>query len=939
METSVGLTFSFANLSSPLNVTVSFEPQLTTYELSYGKNTLNIEYNTQTKLASASWEATNEAGLTLSELLSFANFPALDSVAESLDVALKSFTLAYDGKSDLCFIDLVLESGSTAFFAAVKSAINGNKTSKWCYAFGFYLHDTLSLAQVPLIGKELGDKFSISDLHLSYVSPQMDSASIALINNALTSHSLSSLRTNQNGQVSRGIMAGAEFDFDHLLPAKSLTIGGTTPENDSDSASKQQKTIKINKSLGPVHIQSLDVGYSNGELEVDISGGIATGPVSFSLQGLGISNPLTKIDPGFSLDGLGIHLSTPALTLGGDLLKVTPPPHNVNFEYNGEIALGLSKIQLDAWGSYAQLTNGDASLFVNAVVDYPLGGPPFCFVTGLAVAFGYNRDLIAPAIADITQYPLVAATNSNNRATDPAAQAAQILSDLNHYLPPEAGEYFAGIGLKFTSFGIIDCFAMLLAKFGKELAFDFLATVTYIAPAPEDPEPVAIIELGVLGEIIPSEGEIMVQGQLSPGSFLFDKNCHLTGGFAVGLWTSGEYEGDFVYSFGGYGSHYQPPAHYPQNVPAIGIDWQIDKHMSVTGAMYWAITPQIIAAGGSMHANYHASWFKAWFDLDAYFQINWKPFHYEAGFHVDFGLKVKIDLLLTSVWKSFSMSAGLTVQGPPFGGKAKISLCVGTIHIDFGSSPDPTSHILWSQFSRAFLPAADQMLNINLSSGLVKTTTDEDGNEVWIINPKDLCITTNSFFPATSYELNYKEQGQSKTSSIQSDAPTPGVFGIKPMNKGAGEFTASHNITITGPDSSCLLKAVAKPKNNPKAIWGNVSDTATSDSSLVSTLNGFQLVPGKEPDPGVTHSVPRNNLAPELDVYENAFKDEALWTFAGEQSDTINEQDIQNSNAARSTVLTALGMQSNIPAQNALETFLSHRFTPNLIIGSFNQPS
>lgn len=969
METSVGLTFSFANLSSPLNVSISFAPPLTTYALTYGNNTLDIDYNTQTKLASASWEASQDKGLTLNELLSFANFPELDNVAASLDIALKSFSLAYDGEQDLCFVDLVLESGSTAFFVAVKTTNPSTHKSTWNYAFGFYLHDTLSFAQVPLIGKQLGNKFSISDLHLAYVSPQLDSAAITLIDNALVNNSLSRLATDQNGLVTRGIMAGADFDFSDLVPTQTMTLGGAPPESgpqsspqsapqsggqgdgqgdgdstdsngDSTSSSGLQKTIKINKSLGPVHIQSLGVGYSNGELEVDISGGIATGPLSFSLQGLGIANPLTKIDPSFSLDGLGINLSAPPITIGGDLLKVDPPPDNVTFEYNGEISLGLTQVQVDAWGSYAQMTNGDASLFVNAVLDYPLGGPPFCFVTGLAAAFGYNRDLIAPAVADIATYPLVAAANSNDRATnpDPAAQAAQVLSQLNDYLPPEAGEYFAGIGLKFTSFGIIDCFAMLMAKFGKELEFDLLATATYTAPAPEDPEPVAVVELGVLGQIIPSEGEIMVQGQLTPASFLYDKHCHLTGGFAVGLWTDGQYEGDFVYTFGGYGSHYKPPAHYPQNVPGIGMQWQIDSDMSVKGSVYWAITPQIVAAGGSMSATYHASFFKAWFDLDAYFQINWKPFHYEAGFHVDFGLKVKIDLLFTTIWKGFSMSAGLDVQGPPFGGKAKISLCVCTIHLHFGSSSDTKPPLTWSEFSSAFLPQAEQMLNINLTSGLVKTTKDESGNEVWIINPKDLCITTNAAFPATSYSLKYQEQGQSSSSDLQSDQPTAGVFGIKPMGVGTGGFTATHNITVTGPDSTCQLKAVAKPKNSPKAIWENVSDSKASSSTLVSTLNGFQLIPGQEPAAGITHSVARNTLAWELEVYDDAFVSETLWAFSGSQATTVNQL-IQTSDAARSSVLTALGMQKNIPSADTLASALNNTFTPNLIIGSFNQSS
>ncbi|MEJ2755253.1 MAG: hypothetical protein P8104_05310, partial [Gammaproteobacteria bacterium] len=481
----------------------------------------------------------------------------------------------------------------------------------------------------------------------------------------------------------------------------------------------------------------------------------------------------------------------------------------------------------------------------------------------------------------------------------------------------------------------------------------------YTAPTPSDPNPVAVVELEVLGRLIPSEGSLLVQGQLTPNSFLLDKNCHLTGGFAVGFWATGPYAGDFVYTFGGYGSHYTPPAHYPQHVPVVGLNWQIDSHMSVKGGLYWAITPQIIAAGGYLKANFSASFFRAWFSLDAYFLIHWKPFYYEAGFHVDFGLKVKVDLLFTSVWLGFDMSASLAIKGPPFGGRAKVSLSVCTIHIDFGASASSPPPLSWSQFDSAFLPAkpsnpstADQAsanrVMINLVSGLVKTTTDQDQREVWVINATELCLETHTVIPSTDYVLTYQETkvgdanatpGASVISSPKTDFTKPG---ITPMGVASGGFTAQHKITLTGPDDTCLLKAVPVLTNAPKAIWGgsaSASNTSSSNSALVSnTLSGFKLIPAQEPTPGVTHSVSRNSLAWELLPTPQAYQDATLSAFSGASATRV-DQYIAGSETARAAVLTAMGLAADIPDSTTLQQNLNFTFTPALINGNYGTPA
>jgi hypothetical protein len=77
------------------------------------------------------------------------------------------------------------------------------------------------------------------------------------------------------------------------------------------------------------------------------------------------------------------------------------------------------------------------SLFIYAILDYPLGGTSFFFVTGLATGFGYNRTLKVPTIDQIATFP------SSSRAVSPLIVLIQTkppqltgeLTKLRDYIP------------------------------------------------------------------------------------------------------------------------------------------------------------------------------------------------------------------------------------------------------------------------------------------------------------------------------------------------------------------------------------------------------------------------------------------------------------------------------------------------------------------------
>ncbi|MFM7789345.1 MAG: DUF6603 domain-containing protein, partial [Microcystis panniformis] len=149
---------------------------------------------------------------------------------------------------------------------------------------------------------------------------------------------------------------------------------------------------------------------------------------------------------------------------------------------------------------------------IYAILDYPLGGPSFFFVTGLAAGFGYNRALKVPTIDQIATFPLVAeAVNpppAEGSNSDQAARLTGELTKLRDYIPRETGQIFLAIGIKFTSFKLIDSFLLLTVAFGNRFELNILGLATLIAPpnAGAGVPPVAQVQLALKASFLPDEG-------------------------------------------------------------------------------------------------------------------------------------------------------------------------------------------------------------------------------------------------------------------------------------------------------------------------------------------------------------------------------------------------------------------------------------------------
>ena len=274
---------------------------------------------------------------------------------------------------------------------------------------------------------------------------------------------------------------------------------------------------------------------------------MVTSGLRLGLQDLGIGFTLKMPpDPAPRLDGMDLSFSAGPVELSGGLLRVVT---DSGVEYDGEALIKVASFTLSAIGSYMTMDDGHTSLFVFAVLDIPLGGPPIFFVTGLAAGFGFNRGLRMPSLDDLPNFPLVEAAMASDGSGPFAGtqdNAGQALAVLRDYITPTVGEDWLALGVRFTSFEIVQSFAMIAVKFGTHFELDLLGLSNLSMPPDvgEEVEPIAFAQLALEATFNPDAGIFGIEAKLTSESFVLSKACHITGGFAFFVWFKDNPAGD-----------------------------------------------------------------------------------------------------------------------------------------------------------------------------------------------------------------------------------------------------------------------------------------------------------------------------------------------------------------------------------------------------------
>jgi len=774
-----------------------------------------------------------------------------------------------------------------------------------------------SLGNLPVVGAELSAAktltlaFQIVYATEKYTSEELKALNATLSDKCTFKFPDSADIEKQSPDVNAQLRLGSGETFALNLPVGLDKNSGQLKPAGSKAAAVDGSSIHwfdINKTFGPLHLSRVgfEVGMSNGvEITGHLAGGLSLMGLSVELLDLTVSTTVTginKFKPVFGLNGLGIDFKNGPLEIGGALYKQTKDGLT---EFDGIAIIRTESLQLSAIGSFAELAGGHKSLFIYAVLDYPLGGPGFFFVTGLAAGFGYNRQLLIPDIGDLQQFPLITEAMAATPAPPPTDMSQMKdfisgkISAMETYIPPHVGEYFLAVGVRFTSFELLDSFALLTVQFGEHFEVDVLGISTMLIP-PKVPEtPIAEAQLLLKATIIPDEGIVLVQAQLTNSSYIFSRDCHLTGGFAFATWFKGDHAGDFVVSIGGYHPDFKPPSYYPV-VPRVGFNWAISSELTVKGGGYFALVPHAIMAGGSLDAQFESGSVRAWFNLNANFLLMWKPFHYDAQLSVSMGAEVTIHFFGTH-HIGLDASADLHLWGPDFGGHARVGVTVIgiTFHfsIDFGASPSAPAPIGWDDFRSTFIPSNDKIASLTIEKGLERTIQVKGEPDVLIINRKELSIVTSSVLPIKSLGGSFTHE---------SSVP----FGVAPMNQ-ALVSASEHHVTFSGNAGELSMTPIVQPA--PSALWGQKMDAQLNPpQSMVPAMTGVRLTPSKPSNPGPSETVRRDQLAYDTTRVADGYRmgqlepfkvTNAKATWSDVESNMLNASVV----AARNSLLTAMG--------------------------------
>ena len=764
-----------------------------------------------------------------------------------------------------------------------------SKDGKSKFLFGVDIGADLSLSNLPLIGKTFpaDQSIGIENLQLYYVyggdAEGFEASEITMLNNGLpTAVNKIPAPVNENkadetkvAQLTSGFHIAANLKMGLTLHSLKLPVGDTkspaTAEKTKDSAANassdlvatgnqaEVKWFPLQKSIGPLHFERIGFYYKEAAIWFLLDADLSIAGLSISLDGLSVGSPIKEFKPSFNLDGLGLDYKNGPIEIGGTFLrKHYKDKDGTEYdEYEGFATIRTGELALSAIGAYMNYKN-QPSFFLYAILDYPLGGPPFFFVEGLTAGMGYNRALILPSIDEIQSYPLVSRAMQLGQGEKKPVNTEEA-QEIRKKFPVSIGEYFLAVGIKFNSFKMLDSFALLTVRFGQQLEFGLLGMSSLVVPAKKKGatdlvDPLINATLVLKAVYLPEKGFLGVLALLTSDSYVLSKDCHLTGGFAFYAWfkddnSQGIKKGDFILTIGGYHPLYKPPKHYP-SVPRLGFNWTYSDSLLLKGESYFAINASTLMTGMHLEASWHAGQLKAWFKAGVDFLISWQPYHYDAEMYIQLGAAYSLDAYGTQTI-SIEGSADLHIWGPKFSGKALVDISIISVEVSFGNAQlaEPKA-ISWDTFKKSFLPEKDdEVCGVSVKAGLISLEEDKDKKPLWIVDPKKFSLVTYSLIPIRQAIIEIGE----KIPPVEGKEFGIGSMGIQKIGREGdtgGDNYSRHTITIQKTNSGSLPKHFLFSeikKNVPAALWGTtLQHDLNGEKFIADVLTGLEITPYEE---------------------------------------------------------------------------------------------
>lgn len=648
---------------------------------------------------------------------------------------------------------------------------------------------------------------------------------------------------------------------------------GVAPATGSATAT----TAPLAKKTGPLTLSGIALSYEGGTLRIHLDASVLIGPIGAGVQGLNLVLNLSKVKGLHDLLNIPIDVQIEGFDMSFDRKPVMlagalhhKPGSN---QYYGGVAITLSSFSIAALGMYDQIPATATmpaydSFFVYAMAEGLLFTVGWAEVRGIIAGFGYNSRLRLPTVDQLTNFPLIqgftapGGFNMNDAITS--------LTGRDAFVTPSMGSLWLALGLVIRACEAIDMRAVATVALGPDQTeIGLIARATASLPRGAKPsDALVVIDLSVVGKLDLVHGELSVDGQINPTSFILNKDCRPSGGFAIRTWfgKGSPYAGDWVVTFGGYHPMYQVPAHYP--IPKrLGISWNLSSNLKITGNAYAAVTPGAIMAGGMLQAVFSAGPFGAHFDAHADFLVNLKPLHYEAEIAISAGVYYEIRVWCIRKKISVNVGASLHLEGPPIHGKVHFDLCVVSFDVSFGSGESQAVRaIKLCELMDLVLqnPSTDRTKpqdtiadahTFTVISGLIGEPSPSDKTkekktsakkDPWIVRSDNFLFQIRSPVPVSTALVKGEQQSDSYKGKTIISRP----MGMKAGGQGKITTTMEIEIQKVGQDKALPFQRIARIDDDlPANYWGAHADNPaqymrpTICPSTVNHLVGVTLQP------------------------------------------------------------------------------------------------
>jgi hypothetical protein len=744
-----------------------------------------------------------------------------------------------------------------AFLATLPSPTTG----KYTIVVGLALTTPVDFSSIPVVGT-LMSGIALDDLAIVYSGDNLPAGSVILPPPAHKKEpafkkGLSLVLTLESG--------GAKQSF-ALSPSNSGSKTLQRLNMVAEDGGPPIQWFNVQKKLGPLTIGRVGLATSGEWFGVGLDASLELTGLAIDLVGFTAGFPKDNISLeglDLSLDGLSVFFSSGGVLILGSLLRSRS--NNIT-SYNGALLIQAGPYGIAAIGSFAQV-QGAISLFVFGAVQGVFGGPPAFVVTGIAAGFGYNRSLKLPEGDKVLEFPLVLVATLGKSYLPNPKDVATMLEKLDSAgaVPPSIGSYWVAAGIQFSTFQMLNTFAMISVEFGKDLVIGLIGVTALSLPRGLS-RPLAFAEMTLSAVLRPLEGSFKMMAVLTPRSFVLDENCRLTGGFAFYLWFgNNEHSGDFVVTLGGYNPYFVPEDWYPK-VPRLGFNWTLSSVLRASGGTYFALTPSSVMAGGALDIRFDAGNLKAWFTAHADFIMWWKPFYFIVDIGVSIGASYTVDFGVATKTFSIELSAGLLLFGPPIAGIAHVKWWVISfdIPINGGGKPNPPGRTIkdWSAFASTYFPPAgptaknivaapnSPVVRPLVTAGLLSELEDDHG-AIWLVSP-NLSLGTETLVPATRMIIAAPKPEQQR----RYDGPGTGVYPL-----GSVKLASGHTLTVRADTSNEVIDLSAwdftpSLQRAPGSMWGlENSGKPPVSADVMPALLGLSAVPslpkmtGPEPAP------------------------------------------------------------------------------------------